>query len=184
MERKNILVLTGSPRRNGNSDRLAEAFMKGALSKGHEVHRFDAARQKISGCIACKACWRKDSPCSFQDGFNELAPMLEVADVIVFATPIYWFNFPAQIKAVIDKMNAYLADDCKRPLKIKESLLLVCGGDEGEDIFEGINVTYRQISEYMGWKDRGILMVPGVSGKGDIEKTDAIVKAENYGRSI
>jgi len=184
MAKKNILVLTGSPRRNGNSDKLAEAFMAGAFSKGHEVKRFDAARKKIGGCIACKACWKKDRPCSFQDDFNELAPMLEAADVLVFATPIYWFNFPAQLKAVIDKMNAYLGKDCKRPLKIRESFLLTCGADEGEEIFEGITVTYRQIVKYMGWEDRGILAVPGVSVKGDIDRTDAIAEAEGYGGSI
>lgn len=184
MEKKNILVLTGSPRRNGNSDRLADAFTAGALSIGHEVTRFDAARKKIGGCIACKTCWNKDKPCSFQDDFDELAPLLEAADMIVFSTPIYWFSFPAQIKAVIDKMNAYLGKSCRRPLRIKESLLLVCGADEGMEIFEGIIVTYRQIAKYMNWEDKGVLAVPGVSEKGDIGATDVLAKAEEYGKSI
>lgn len=182
--KKNILVLTGSPRRNGNSDQLADAFITGALSIGHNVTRFDAGRKKIGGCIACKTCWNREKPCSFQDDFNELAPLLEAADVIVFATPIYWFNFPAQIKAAIDKMNVYLVKSCRRPLKIKESLLLVCGADEGMDIFEGIKVTYRQIAKYMNWEDKGVLTVPEVSEKGDINATDALVKAEEYGKSI
>ena len=184
MRKKNILVLTGSPRRNGNSDRMADAFTAGALSIGHEVTRFEAARKKIGSCIACKTCWKKDKPCSFQDDFDELAPLLEAADVIVFSTPIYWFNFPAQIKAAIDKMNVYLCKGCIHPLKIKESLLLVCGADEGMEIFEGIIVTYRQIAKYMNWEDKGVLAVPKVSEKGDISATSALVKAEEYGKSI
>lgn len=184
LEKKNILVLTGSPRRNGNSDRMADAFIKGALSIGHDVSRFDAARKKIGNCIACKACWKKDKPCFFQDDFDELAPLLEAADVIVFSTPIYWFTFPAQIKAAIDKMNAYLGKSCTHSLKIKESLLLVCGADEGMEIFEGIIVTYKQISKYMNWDDKGVLAVPEVREKGDISATDALVKAEEYGKSI
>ncbi|MCO1603887.1 flavodoxin family protein [Desulfosporosinus nitroreducens] len=184
MDKKNILVLTGSPRKNGNSDRMANAFIQGALSVGHEVVKFESARKEIDGCKACKTCWKKGKPCSFDDSFNELAPLLEAADVLVFSTPLYWFGFPAQIKAAIDKMNAYLVDNCKTPLKIKGSLLLVCGGDEGMKIFDGIITTYRQIASYMKWEEKGVLAVPNVSEKGDIEATDALLKAEEYGKSL
>ena len=184
MEKKNILVLTGSPRRNGNSDRMADAFIKGAISVGHEVIKFEASRKDIDGCKACKTCWSKGKPCSFQDDFDELAPLLEAADVIVFSTPLYWFSFSSQIKAAIDKMYAYMGKNCKRPLKIKESLLLVCGADEGMKIFDGIIATYREIAHYMKWEDKGVLAVPKVNEKGDIEATDALVKAEEYGKSL
>ena len=184
MEKKNILVLTGSPRRNGNSDRMADAFIKGALSVGHEVIKFETSRKEIGGCKACKTCWSKGKPCSFQDDFDELAPLLEAEDVIVFSTPLYWFSFPAQIKAAIDKMYAYVGKSCKRPLKIKESLLLVCGADEGMKIFDGIIATYREIAHYMKWEDKGVLAVPKVNEKGDIEATDALVKAEEHGKSL
>ncbi|MHB8124577.1 MAG: flavodoxin family protein [Desulfitobacteriaceae bacterium] len=184
MGKKNILVLTGSPRSNGNSDMMADAFIKGALSAGHEVTKFETARKKISGCKACNTCWSKGKPCSFQDDFDELAPLLEAADVIVFSTPLYWFGFPAQIKVAIDKMYAYTGKDCKRSLKIKESLLLVCGADEGMKIFDGIIATYREIANYMKWEDKGVLVEPKVNEKGDIEDTDALAKAEEYGKSL
>ena len=184
MERKNILVLTGSPRKNGNSDRMADSFIKGALSVGHEVNKFETARKKIGGCKACKACWSNGKPCIFQDDFDELSTLLEAADVIVFSTPIYWFSFPSQLKAAIDKMNSYLVTNCKRPLKIKESFLLVCGADEGMKIFDGIIATYKQIALYMKWEEKGVLAVPEVREKGDIETTDAIAKAEMYGKSL
>ena len=184
MEKKNILVLTGSPRKNGNSDRMADAFIKGALSVGHEVIKFETASKNISGCTACDTCWSNGNPCSFQDDFDELAPILEAVDVIVFSTPSYWFSFPAQIKAAIDKMYAYTGVSCKRPLKIKESLLLVCGSEEGIRKFDGIIASYREIANYMKWEDKGVLAVPNVYEIGDIEKTDALVKAEEHGKAL
>jgi multimeric flavodoxin WrbA len=184
VEKKNILVLTGSPRKSGNSDRMADAFIKGALSVGHEVTKFETARMTIGGCKACKTCWSNGNPCSFQDDFYDLAPLLESADVIVFSTPLYWFSFSAQIKAAIDKMYSYVGKNCKRPLKIKESILLVCGADEGMKIFDGIISTYREIAHYMEWEDRGVLAVPKVKEKGDIEATDALMRAEEYGKSL
>lgn len=184
MGKKNVLVLTGSPRSNGNSDMMADAFIKGALSAGHEVTKYETAKKEISGCKACDTCWSKGKPCSFQDDFDELGPLLEAADVIVFSTPLYWYSFPAQIKVAIDKMYAYMGNSCKRSLKIKESLLLVCGGEEGMRIFDGIIATYREISRYMKWEDKGVLAVPEVNEKGDIEATDALVKAEEHGKSL
>lgn len=126
----------------------------------------------------------KEKPCSFQDDFDELGSLLEAADVIVISTPIYWFSFPGYIKVAIDKMNAYLKENCRHHLKIKESILLVCGADEGMEIFNGIIVTYRQIANYMKWEDKGILAVPNVKEKGDIENTDALKKAEELGKSL
>ena len=184
MKNKNILVLTGSPRRNGNSDMMAAAFAKGALSVGHEVTIFETSSKKIAGCSACKTCWSKGSPCSFQDDFDQLIPLLEAADVIVFSTPLYWFSFPAQIKAAIDRMYAYLGSNCKRPLKIKESIFMVCGADQEMEVFDGIIMSYKKIVHYMKWEDKGVLAVPGVREKGDIKETDALAKAEELGKKI
>ena len=100
---KQILILTGSPRPNGNSFLLAEAFKKGAEEAGHTVHRFDTAHVEIDGCRACNQCYQHGKACVFDDDFNLLAPHLEKADVLVLATPLYWFSFPAQLKAALDK---------------------------------------------------------------------------------
>lgn len=184
MEKKNILILTGSPRSNGNSDRMADAFIKGARSVGHEVIKFETSKKEIGGCKACNTCWSKEEPCSFPDDFDELAPLLEAADVIVFSTPLYWYSFPAQIKAAIDKMYAYMGESCKRSLKIKESLLLVCGADEDMKMFDGIAATYREIAHFMKWEDKGVLAVPRVNEIGDIEVTEALRRAEELGKSL
>jgi putative NADPH-quinone reductase len=181
---KNILVITGSPRKEGNSDLMADAFIEGAATAGHTVTKFAAAMKKIQGCIACDKCWSNGKACVFNDGFTELESLLENADVIVISTPLYWSNLPSQLKAPIDKLYAYVAQSCKRPLKIKESLFMVCGECEGEQIFSGIIDTYQGLCEYMKWQDKGILAVPKVNKPGDIATTDALQRAKGLGLSI
>ncbi len=181
---KNILVITGSPRKDGNSELMADAFIRGSRSNGHEVTKFRAASKKIGGCRACNTCWSKGRACTFQDGFTQLEPLLEKADSIVFASPLYWFSLSAQIKAAIDRMNAYDAENCKKPLKIKESILLVCGANEGMDIFKGVIETYKSIANYMNWENAGIVAVPKVGTQKEVLKTDAVHTAEQLGKSL
>ncbi len=181
---KNILIITGSPRKYGNTSQLAESFKLGAQEKGHEVAIFDAGSKIIHGCIACNNCWSKGTACTFTDGFTELEPLLEKADVIVIASPLYWFGMSAQIKAPIDKLYAYVRDTCLRPLKIKESVLLICAGDKGPHLFDGIIGTYQGIYEYMKWENRGIIAVPEVYEIGDIVNHAALEQAKELGMSL
>jgi len=173
MEKKNVLVITGSPRKNGNSDILANAFIEGAQKAGHKVHRFDAGRKKIKGCMACNKCFSKGAACVFNDDFNEVAPLIEQADVIVFASPLYFFSFTTHIKAVTDKFYSFHIGN--RPLKIKESILLGCGETTEMVDFEGMIKTYELIANYMEWKDSGQIIVPDVNNKGEINE-----KAQEY----
>lgn len=183
--KKNIILITGSPRKDGNSDRMAAVFIKGATAAGHTVNRFDAASHKVAGCRACDTCWSKGTPCSFADDFNEVcAPLLEQADAIVFCMPLYFYGFPAQIKAPLDKMYAYAVPQCERKLKLKESAFMICGGDETEESFGGAVETYRQVAKYCGWQDRGILIATGVMAKGDIDSTDYLAQAQALGNQI
>ena len=76
---KNIVVITGSPRRNGNSFAMTDAFIRAAQEKGHTVTRFDAAFRKVGGCRACETCYRTGKACSFDDDFNEIAPAILAA---------------------------------------------------------------------------------------------------------
>lgn len=177
---KNILVITGSPRKGGNSDALAEAFIKGAKAQGHTVTSFNATK-KIGGCKACDTCWSKGQACSFTDAFTDLEPLLEQADAVVFVTPLYWFGFSAQIKAAIDRTYAYISPKTARPLKIKESALIACAGDTDVHVFDGLVLTYEIMLKYMQWHNAGILTVPAVLEKGDVFKTDALEKAEQFG---
>lgn len=169
--KKNILVITGSPRKNGNSNMLADAFIAGAEKAGHIVTKYEAAFTKISGCRACDTCWSKGTPCSFNDAFNEkFAPLLENADALIFCMPLYYYNFPASIQATIEKTYAYLSPRCPKPLKISESALLICGGEKGKEVYSGAVHTYEQICKGMNWKERGIIIAEGVYKKGEISK--------------
>ena len=179
---KHILVLTGSPRKGGNSDQLADAFIRGAQQSGNAVVKYATADKKINACVDCKGCFRKGEACSFSDDFNELAPLLEEADMLVFATPLYWFSFPAQLKAAIDKMFAFLIG--QKPLQIKECVLLATAGDVNAAGFEGLEASYRMIAGHMGWKDQGRILIGGLLDKKDILKGDALMRAEELGKSI
>ena len=179
---KNILVLTGSPRRGGNSDKLADAFIAGAQQAGHSTVKYTTADKKIAGCRDCKTCFSKGTACSIPDDFNELAPLVENADMIVLATPLYWFSFPTQLKAAIDKMFSFIIG--QKSLKVKEAALLACAGDNNLSSFDGMVASYQLIAGHMGWEDRGTVLVPGVLGKEDILKTDGMKKAEELGQHI
>lgn len=178
--KKEILILTGSPRKNGNTESLAAAFAKGAKAKGHSVTIFNASKN-IGGCQACDTCWSKGRACTFIDAFTDLEPLLEKADTLVLASPVYWFGFSSQIKAAIDRLYAYFSEKALRPLKIKESALLLCAGDENESVFEGIILSNEIALKYLEWSNAGVLAVTNVMDKGDILKTDALERAEKFG---
>ncbi len=179
---KKILVLTGSPRNGGNSDLMADAFIKGAREAGHEVVKVKTDEKNVRGCKACLACYSKGAACVFADDFNEIAPQLEKADVVVMATPVYWYTFPMQIKAVIDKFFALYMG--KKPIKGKECVLMACAEEQDPVAFEGMVKSFDLIAGLLEWKDRGRLLVPSVNAAGDINKTDALARAEKLGAGI
>ena len=183
--KKNILVLTGSPRKNGNSYMMADAFIRGAKSAGHTVNKYEAAFTKISGCRACDTCWSKSVPCSFNDAFNEkFAPLLEQADTLVLCMPLYYYGFPANLQATLEKTYSYLMPQSPRKIKILETALLLCGGDAKLELYSGATHTYKHINERFGWKDRGMVVATGVMEKGAITSTDYLNQSEAMGKSI
>ena len=97
-----ILVLTGSPRKNGNSNTLATQFIRGAKEAGHEVIRFDAAASNVHPCIACNSCGM-DGPCVQKDDMAAILDKMVQADVLVLATPVYFYSMDGQLKTLIDR---------------------------------------------------------------------------------
>ena len=97
-----ILVITGSPRKNGNSNTLAEHFIRGAEEAGHNVVRFDAAFKDVHPCIGCNKCGM-NGECVFKDDFEFVRKHIVDAGMVVFATPMYYFDISAQFKTVIDR---------------------------------------------------------------------------------
>lgn len=153
-----ITVLTGSPRRNGNSTYLAEQFIKGAEEQGHEVFRFDCAFRQVEPCRACNRCGM-DGPGISNDDFQELRPHLIGADMVVFATPMYYFGFSAQMKRVIDRfyaINGQIKGAAKR------AALLMTYADTSRKEAEPIRLHYRTLMDYLGWTSVGEVVAPGV----------------------
>lgn len=180
--RKKILILTASARENGNSSRMAQAFAEGARKAGHVVTFFDTANSSIKPCRACDACFQTGSACVCDDDFNILALTLADAEVVVLATPLYWYSFPAGLKAALDKMYAFVIGD--RRLRIQESVLLACGEIERTEVFDGLRRSYELIAQDRGWTDRGQVIVPNVNRVGDIEKTDALEQISQLAQQI
>lgn len=174
---KKIVVLTGSPRKNGNSFAMTDAFINACKEKGYEVERFDTAFMNISGCVACQSCYRTGKACSHNDDFNIIAPAIEAADVVVFSCPVYWYTIPAQLKAVIDKFYAFSVSRKVSEISGKRAVLITCWEESGLDVGEGVLIPYQKSVKFMGWTSVGEVMVPGVYQAGAIYSTDGITKA-------
>ena len=179
-KRMKIVVLTGSPRRNGNSAYLAERFIKGAEEKGHEIFRFDCAFRRVEPCRACNRCGM-DGPCVIQDDFAELRPRLVEADMVVFATPMYYFGVSAQMKRVIDRFYA-INGQIKGARK--KAAFLMTYANTAEREAEPMLLHYRVLLEYLGWESAGEVVAPGVWTAGSVKRTGYGEMAYKLGKSI
>ena len=172
---KKIVVITGSPRKNGNSFAMTDAFIKAAEAKGHTVTRFDAAMKKVGGCRACETCYSTGKACSFDDDFNVLAPSILEADVIVFTMPVYWYSIPAQIKGVIDRIFSLVVGG--KDISGKGCALIACCEEEDMTVLDGVRIPIERTAALNKWNMVGEVLIPGVFSVGDIDKTDGCKKA-------
>lgn len=172
----NIAVITGSPRKHGNSFAMTEAFVAKAESLGHTVRRFDAAFMKISGCRACETCFSTGKACSFDDDFNLIAPELLKADAVVFSTPVYWYSIPSQIKGVIDRLFSLAGGG--KDIAGKKCALITCCEEDDMTVMDGVRVPIERTAALLKWEMAGEVLVPGVFKAGEISKTDGCRQAE------
>ena len=174
-----ILVITGSPRKNGNSNTLADNFIKGAEEAGHSVVRFDSAFKNVHPCVACNKCGM-NGECVFKDDFEFVKANIGDADAVVFATPMYYFGISAQIKAVIDR---FYAINGKIHVS-KKSVLLMTYADTSEREAQPIISHYETLLRYLGWTDAGKVIASGVWTAGDVNHTPYPQKAYELGKNI
>ena len=179
---KKIVVITGSPRKNGNSFAMTDAFIKAAEEKGHTVTRFDAAFKKIDGCHACMTCYSTGKACSFDDDFNTIAPAILEADALVFTMPVYWYSIPAQIKGVIDRIFALVIGG--KDIAGKECALITCCEEHDMSVMDGVRIPMERMCELNKWKMVGEVLIPGVLNVGDIDNTDGCKKAADLADEI
>jgi len=179
---KKIVVITGSPRKNGNSFAMTDAFIQAAEAKGHTVTRFDAAFLKIGGCHACETCFKTGKACSFDDDFNTIAPAILEADAVVFTTPVYWYSIPAQIKGVIDRIYSFCV--AGKDIAGKECALITCCEENDMTVMDGVRVPIERSAALLKWNMVGEVLVPGVLKAGDIAKTDGCAQAAALAEKI
>ena len=172
---KKIVVITGSPRKNGNSFAMTNAFIEAAEEKGHTVTRFDAAMKTVGGCHACETCYSTGKACTFDDDFNAIAPAILDADAIVFTMPVYWYSIPAQIKGVIDRIFSLVVGG--KDIAGKECALITCCEEDDMTVMDGVRVPIERMAALNKWKMVGEVLIPGVLNVGDIDKTDGCKKA-------
>lgn len=170
-----ITIITGSPRKNGNTFAMVDAFIKAAESLGHEVTRFDAAMMKIGGCHACMTCFKTGKACSFDDDFNIIAPHILDADAVVYAMPVYWYSIPAQIKGVIDRVFSFCV--AGKDIAGKKCGIITCCEEHDPSVMDGVVIPLRRTFDLLKWNSVGEVCIPGVFKEGDISETDGCAQA-------
>lgn len=170
-----ITVITGSPRRHGNTFAMVDAFTAAAEAKGHEVVRFDAAMMNIGGCRACMTCYKTGKACSFDDDFNTIAPHILDADAVVYAMPVYWYSIPAQVKGVIDRVFSLVIGG--KDVAGKRCGVITCCEEHDPTAMDGVTQPMRRTFELLKWDLVGEVCIPGVLDEGDIDKTDGCAQA-------
>lgn len=190
---KKILIVQGGGRPKGNTAQLADAFRKGAEAAGHSVETVSLLKKEVKGCIGCNAC-RYGKPCIQKDSFNEMVPMIKEADLLVFASPLYFWTISSRIKAFLERFYCLAQEDPNPPLgryekyPVKDCALLMTSADNFFWTFEQA-VSYYQFTmvNYIGFHDKGMLLAGGcgdTNGKPQIQGTGWLKKAYEFGKTV
>lgn len=175
---KKVLILSGSPRANGNSDLLCDQFMLGAKEAGHQVEKIRVAEKNIAYCKACYAC--KTGSCVLKDDMAEVLQKMIDADVLVMASPVYFYSIDAQLKAVIDRSLARWTE-----VKNKEFYYIMTAADEGRASMDTTLACFRGFADCVkGAKEMGVIYGTGVYQKGEVKETPAMEEAYEMGKRV
>ncbi|MBT3388124.1 MAG: flavodoxin family protein [Desulfobacula sp.] len=174
-----VLGINGSPRQNGNSRYLMSCFMEEMKTLGHDTQVLDAVKLKINSCIGCSNCETK-GVCIFKDDFtNIFLPAVIKADILVISSPIYFYAFPAALKALIDRIQVLWSrkyrlkmDDFKD--RKRKGVLLAVGATRGKDLFDGLKLTARYFFDAADIQYKADLCYRGIDEKGEMEKHPTI----------
>lgn len=177
---KSVLIISTSPRAHSNSDALADAFMEGALKAGHRVEKISLRGKRISFCLGCLACMERKK-CVISDDAVDIAAKMGQADVLVFATPIYYFEMSGQMKTMLDRANPLYTSDYRF-----RDIYMLTAAAENEP-----HTPDRAIIGLQGWVDcfekarlAGSVFAGGVTAPGAISGHPALQDALELGASI
>lgn len=177
---KKVQVLSGSPRKGGNSDLLCDEFTRGALESGHQVEKIRVSTQKIHPCSACYFCRQHSGECVHKDDMAALLQKMIDADVLVLASPVYFYSVDAQLKAVIDRTVARWLE-----VKNKEFYYIVTMADENTASADTTLACLRGYADCVnGAVERGVIIGNGVYEPGKVINTSAMQKAYDMGKNV
>ena len=176
---KNVLILSGSPRKGGNSDILCDDFARGALEAGNAVEKLRVAAKKIAPCSGCYYCRAHGGECAHKDDMAEVLQRMIDADVIVMASPVYFYSINAQLKAVIDRTVARWLE-----VKNKEFYYIVTMADEDVSSADTTLACLRGYAACVsGAVEKGVIIGSGVYEPGKVKNTPAMQKAYQMGKN-
>ena len=150
----NILILQASPNLKGSTAILADEFARGAREAGHAVTRVDVDRLDIAPCTGCVACGY-EGPCVQHDDMDGLRRQILAADMLVLATPLYYYGMAAQLKCVIDRFCSANASITRKRLR---SALLTVAWNADDWTFEALEAHYHTLVRYLHWQDAGMVL--------------------------
>lgn len=177
---KKVLILSGSPRNGGNSDLLCDEFMKGAKDAGNEVEKIRVATKKIAPCSGCYYCSANDGQCVHKDDMAEILQKMIDADVLVLASPVYFYSIDAQLKAVIDRTVARWLE-----VKNKEFYYIVTMADTERSSADTTLACFRGYADCVeGAVEKGVIIGNGVYTPGEVKNAPAMKDAYNMGKNI
>lgn len=174
-----ILILTGSPRRNGNTDRLAQSFAKGA-EESNQVEIVSVCDYKVNPCIGCNSCFSREGNRCFQnDDMTAIYEKLSQADILIIASPVYFYGISSQLKAIIDRLHTPL----RNSFNIKKLGLILVGAATLPELFDAIITQYKLVLNFFKLEDAGSVLVRGAKEKGEVSEED-LKKAFELGKSL
>ncbi|HIR41548.1 MAG TPA: flavodoxin family protein [Candidatus Egerieicola pullicola] len=180
---KKIVILNGSPRPNGNTSALVKSFTQGAQSAGNTVTEFFLDRMNIHGCKGCFGGHSsRECPCVQKDDMAQIYPAVKECDVIVFATPLYYWNMSGQIRTAIDRLFA-LEEGDGNLLRGQGRCCALLMAAEG-NAFEDVLLYYDHLAEHLRWKNLGHVLAGKNGGIGDIQGKPELQQAYDLGKSI
>lgn len=152
-----IVILQGSPNRNGSTAILTEEFSRGAREAGHSITRFDLADMDVKPCTGCVACGY-EGPCVQHDDSQKIRAEILSADMLVFATPLYYYGMSAQLKTVVDRFCSYNSSITRKHMK---SALLAVAWNSGDWTFDALESHYQTLVRYLDLRDQGMVLGKG-----------------------
>ena len=179
---KNIVILNGSPRKNGNTSALVKAFTQGAESAGHTVTEFFLGGMDIHGCKGCFGGHSsRECPCVQQDDMNKIYPAVKDSDVVVLASPLYYWTMSGQLRTALDRLFALEEGDGNLLRGNGRGSVLLMAAGHG---FEDAMLYFDHLMEHLRWKNLGKVLCGGVMDVGDAQGRKELDDARELGKSI